>query len=138
MKLTTVTLYDVKDLGEVSGVSIYGVGLFTAVCYLICSLIGKSSVFVGRKLERAKEKALEEMKLYAQEMGADGVMNLHYQLSGLSVMVYGSAFQYLDTDLDAPIEDGVPEIAAEAEVPALEEAAEAAAEEAAEETGEEA
>ncbi len=115
MKLTTVTLYDVKDLGEVSGVCIYGVGLFTAVCYLICSLIGKSSVFVGRKLDRAKAKAAEEMKLYAQEMGADGVMDLRYQLSGLSVMVYGTAFQYLDTEADVPAEEAAP---------ALEEAAE--------------
>ena len=123
MKLTTVTLYDVKDLGEVSGVCIYGVGLFSAVCFLICSLIGKSSVFVGRKLERAKAKALEEMKIYAQEMGADGVMNLHYQLSGLSVMVYGSAFQYLDTEAELPAED-----AAGTELPVPEEAEEAAPE----------
>ncbi|MBQ7598631.1 MAG: heavy metal-binding domain-containing protein [Clostridia bacterium] len=109
MKLTTVTLYDVKDLGEVSGVCIYGMGLFTCICYLICQIIGKSSVFVGRKLDRAKAKAIEEMKLYAQEMGADGVMNLHYQLSGLSVMVYGSAFQYLDSEAAAPAtEDAAP------------------------------
>ena len=128
MKLTTLTLYDVKDLGEVSGVCIYGVGLLSALCYLVCSLIGKNAIFVGRKLERAKEKALEEMKLYAQEMGADGVMDMRYQLSGLSVMAYGTAFQYLDTDADQPAE-----LPAADEVPALKEAAEEAGEEADEE-----
>ena len=108
MKLTTVTLYDVKDLGEVSGVCIYGMGLFTCICYLICQIIGKSSVFVGRKIDRA------EMKIYAQEMGADGVMNLRYQLSGLSVMVYGSAFQYLDTEVPAVDEAPAEDVPAEA------------------------
>ena len=105
MKLTTVTLYDVKDLGEVSGVCIYGIGLFSALCYLLCSIIGKNSIFVGRKLERAKDKAVKEMTFYAQELGADGVMNLTYQLSGLSVMVYGTAFQYLDSDVQEPTLD---------------------------------
>ena len=124
MKLTTVTLYDVKDLGEVSGVCIYGVGLFSAVCFLLCSVLGKSMIFVGRKLERAKAKALEEMKLYAQEMGADGVMNLRYQLSGLSVLVYGSAFQYLDAGTDAAPGEDAPETDAQ-DAPADEPAADA-------------
>ena len=94
MKLTTVTLDYVNDLGEVSGVCVYGVGLITSLFYGICTLFGKSSVFLGRKLDRAKEKATEEMKLYAEERGADGVMNIRYQLSGLTVLVYGTAYSY--------------------------------------------
>ncbi len=121
MKLTTVTLYDVKDLGEVSGVCIYGMGLLTAICWMICQIFGKSSIFVGRKLERAKEKALEEMKLYAQELGADGVMHLRYQLSGRSVLVYGSAFQYLDSEAEEAPAEETPEAVLE-DAPAAAEA----------------
>ena len=45
---------------------------------------------------------------------ADGVMNLRYQLSGLSVMVYGSAFQYLDTEVPAVDEAPAEDVPAEA------------------------
>lgn len=135
MKLTTVTLDYVTDLGEVSGVCVYGVGLLTSLFYCICSLIGKSSVFLGRKLERAKEKAVEEMKVYAQEKHADGVMNIRYQMSGLSVMVYGTAFSYA---ADAPL-DELPPAEPELSIPEKAEAAiEKLQKEAAEEAAQEA
>lgn len=93
MKITTVRPDNVIDCGEVSAVSAYGIGFFTGLLFSFANLLGIHSGFLSKKITHAKDRARNDMIAQATALQADGVMDVKYQLSGLSVLAYGTAFR---------------------------------------------
>ena len=93
MFYTTKTVDNVINLGIVEGDSCYGIGFITAICYSFCMLLGWPSESMRKKLELSKAKALNDMFARAREKGAIGIMEVSYQVTGLNVFVYGTAYK---------------------------------------------
>lgn len=94
MKFTTVKLDNVVDVGVVTGASVYGPGLITAIAYTFSSILGISSKMMENKINYAKSDAMKKLSAQAAEAKADGVMDIRYQFSFLTVFVSGTAFRY--------------------------------------------
>ncbi len=99
MKLSTTTFNDVTECGLVSSSCVYGIGLITYIVYSFCCLFGCSSKMMSDKIDMAKMDATSDIKRQAREMNADGIMGLRYQISFLSVLVYGTAFKYNNEEI---------------------------------------
>ena len=106
MKLSTVARNDVQILGEVSGVSVYGIGIITSIVYSFCAFFGLECRLYAKKIAKAKESAKAEMTVAARGIGADGVMGVSCQLSLLSVLVYGTAYRETSAAAEG---EGLPE-----------------------------
>lgn len=103
MRLTTTKIDNVTDCGIVSASSFYGIGFLTSIVYSFCSLFGCNSEMLSAKVDAAKKEATESIVYQAQKSGADGIMDVKYELSLLCVMAYGTAYKY-------NVEDELPEI----------------------------
>ena len=55
------------------------------------------------KIEAAKNKALDKMKMKAMKEKADGIMGVSFDISGFSVLVSGTAYRFVP-------EEEIPEI----------------------------
>ena len=45
------------------------------------------------KLDKAEDKATEYLRLYAKDIGADGVMDVRCQIDGLTFFICGTAYK---------------------------------------------
>ncbi len=107
MKISTVKIDNVKDLGMVNSVSVYGIGIITSFIYSLFSFLGMQSTFMTNKMAKVINSATDSLKSSAAQIGADGVMNVQYQMTMLCVMAYGTAFKY---DTETATEDELPEL----------------------------
>lgn len=110
MKLTTSTLDNVSEIELITATSTYGIGFITGIVFSFCHLLGWECKRFNRKVESAKESAKAKLIAEAEKLAADGVMNVRFQLSGLSVFVYGTAFKLGSPDIDKVQNDDLPEI----------------------------
>lgn len=79
------------NLGLVSSQATRGLGLWTAICLGFANFFGTKCNHYAWKIEKAKEEALEDIILEAREKGADGIIELRFAVSGLSVVAFGTA-----------------------------------------------
>ena len=93
IKITYSTVDNVKELGLISASSTWGIGLIGLISLLFCHLCGIECHDVNLKIERAKRKAESELVEEAKMFHANGIMNVHYELSGTTVLVYGVAYK---------------------------------------------
>ena len=85
---------EVEKSAQISAVSNVGVGLWTNICFSLCQIFGKKSVAYQKKMNKIKADALEQLLGQAKGMGADTVTDIHYALSGLTVVASGTAVFY--------------------------------------------
>lgn len=71
----------------------YGAGFLTTIVKAFCELFGTKCDMYTNKLDKAEDKATEYLKLYAKDIGADGVMDVRCQIDGLTFFICGTAYK---------------------------------------------
>lgn len=94
MNITKTKLDNVTEIKTVEATSHYGTGLLTAIVTSFIELFGCYNEMYVNKIEKAKEDAKQRLINKAKELNADGIMDYSIELSGKTVIVYGTAFKY--------------------------------------------
>lgn len=89
----TYTVKNVTSIRTLTASVTYGTGLLTAIAMTFCNLFGIKCNMYNKKLRRAEADAMGELIEQAKLVGADGVMNIHCQIDGLTFLVYGTAYK---------------------------------------------
>lgn len=115
MEITISKLENVKEIKTISAISVFGIGFLTLIISCFVELFGIENKRLVEKIEKAKERTIQSLILQAEATpNADGIMNLSFQMSGKSVLAYGTVFQnYKDAGVgssDSNIADEIPEI----------------------------
>ena len=71
----------------------YGTGIITAIVKSFCDFFGIKCDMYTNKLDKAEDKATEYLKLYAEDIGADGIMDVRCQIDGLTFFICGTAYK---------------------------------------------
>ena len=93
MKLSYTTIPCVTPVKMVSATSSYGIGLWTYIVTSFCHLFGVECSLYNKKVEKAKLAATNVLIQKATAAEADGIMQIQYQLSGLTILMYGIAYK---------------------------------------------
>ena len=93
MKFYSIVVPNVIPVQLVTAKATYGIGFLTAFVSGFCSLFGIPNTMFAGKLKKAEVLAMEELEEKAQSLGADGVMDVHCQIDGLSFLVCGTAYK---------------------------------------------
>ena len=93
MNLYTNTLENVTPIKMLTATATYGTGLLTSIALFFCSLCGIECKMYTNKLDKAEDTATEYLKLYAKDLGADGIMDVRCQIDGLTFFICGTAFK---------------------------------------------
>ena len=94
MFITVSKRDNVTELGTVSAISTFGTGFLTSFVSYFIELVGIENTMLANKMEKAKERALQSLIWQANAIpGANGIMNLSFQLSGKAVLAYGTVFR---------------------------------------------
>ena len=93
MKLYTNTLQNVTPIKMLTATATYGIGGLTAIVLFFCNLFGIKCDMYTNKLDKAEDEATEYLKLYAKNIGADGVMDVRCQIDGLTFFICGTAYK---------------------------------------------
>lgn len=93
MKLYTSTLPNVTPIKMLTSSATYGMGFFTAIVKAFCELFGMKCDMYTNKLDKAEDAATNYLKRYAQDIGADGVMEVRCQVDGLTFFICGTAYK---------------------------------------------
>lgn len=93
MNITASQLSGVTELKMISATSTYGIGFLTSIGKFFCDLLGIECEMYNNKVEMAKSAAAERLMDKALYNSADGIMNVNFQVTGLTVMVYGTAYK---------------------------------------------
>lgn len=93
MKMSNVKVENVEPIGIVNASSVYGIGILRAIFYSISSILGIQSNVMTEQTQNAINSATQSLEESAKLLKADGVMNIRYQMSYLSVMAYGTAYK---------------------------------------------
>ena len=92
--LTSANLSDVDELVHISSCAHCRFGFLATLSEFFGGLFGSENVFLSAKIEETRKIAVERLISRAQQIQADGVMNLRYELSGhTTVLVYGTAYR---------------------------------------------
>ena len=93
MKLYTNTLENVTPIKMLTATATYGKGFLTSIVKVFCELFGTKCDMYTNKLDKAEDKATEYLKLYAKDIGADGIMDVRCQIDGLTFFICGTAYK---------------------------------------------
>ena len=96
MKIYTCTIANAVPLEYVSERSSYGLGFGSAFVGFFCELFGMRNGPYSKKMQKAEACAIEALQERAQRIGADGVMDVRCETNRLCVMVYGTAFRFVN------------------------------------------
>ena len=78
-------------LGLVNSQATRGLGFWTAICLGFANFFGTKCNHYAWKIEKAKKEVLDDIIEEAKEKGADGIVDIRFAISGLSVIVSGTA-----------------------------------------------
>lgn len=110
MEITISKLENVKELKQISAVSVFGTGFLTAIVSSFIELFGIENKMLIKKIEKARESAMQSLISQAKAIPyAEGIMNLTFQMSGKSVLAYGTVFQNFK-DVASSSQNAVDEI----------------------------
>ena len=93
MKISFSLIDDVNHIKMLTSNATYGVGFFTAISLWFCNIFGIQCEMYDKKIEMAKNTAIETMVMKATKLGATGIMDVKFQISGTTVFVYGIAYK---------------------------------------------
>ncbi len=96
MNITTSQLENVKELKTITAVSTFGTGFLTSFVSYFIELFGIENNMLAEKIVKAKESAIQKLVLKANSIKADGIMNLRFEFSKMTVMAYGTAYGLCD------------------------------------------
>ena len=82
-------------LGAVSSQASQGIGLWTSICLGFANIFGTACKHYAWKIEKAKEEALNKLIQEAEGFDADGIIDLRYAISGLSIVASGTAVKQI-------------------------------------------
>ena len=98
MQIYTIYLPNVIPIKAITAKATYGIGFLTAFVGGFCSFFGIPNNMYTKKLNKAEALAMDDFKKVAKSTGADGVMDVRYQIDGLSFMVCGTAYKWSDEE----------------------------------------
>lgn len=101
MELYSITLPNVIPLQLVTARATYGMGLLTSFIGGICQVFGVPNNMYAKKLAKAENLALDLLESEAKDLNADGIMDIHCHIDGLSFFVSGTAYK-LSSSRKAP------------------------------------
>lgn len=93
MELSYTSIPDVTPIKMISATSTYGIGLLTSIAMFFCNIFGLECTAYNNKIGKAKISATDELINKAKYAKADGIMQIQYQVSGLTVFMYGIAYK---------------------------------------------
>ncbi len=93
MRLSYITVPNAAAMKMLTASATFGTGFGTSFLMAFCNLFGTECRRYGMKLDKAKNSAVTKLIEKATAAGADGVMNIQYQIHGLTVFVYGVAYK---------------------------------------------
>lgn len=93
MNLSITKIENAQELKVVTANATYGVGLITAIAKSLCDVFGLECKMYDKKIEKAKASAAKKMIMKAAEAGADGVMNINFQMYATTIFVSGTAYK---------------------------------------------
>ncbi|MGO9332489.1 MAG: YbjQ family protein [Acidimicrobiales bacterium] len=82
--------------GDVSGVSVRTWHIFSALCIMVRAIIGGEVKSRTKRLVKARAQAMARMTQEAERLGANAVVGLNVQVSGISVYATGTAVRVRD------------------------------------------
>ena len=93
MNFTCALLDNVKHIKMLTATATYGIGLLTAIVNGFCQLFGIQCKMYDKKIEKAKNAAVNQLLEKATAAGASGVMGINFQVYGTTVFMYGIAYK---------------------------------------------
>ena len=93
MKLYTVTLSNVTPIKMLTASATYGTGFMASLALYCSNLFGTKCDRYTNKLDQAEDMATEYLRRYAEDIGADGVMDVRCQIEGLTFFICGTAYK---------------------------------------------
>lgn len=81
----------VEVKGDVSGVSVRTFHVFSLLCILGRSFVGGEVKSLTKRLVASRAQAMDRMSKEAEKLGANAIVGLNVQVSGLSVYATGTA-----------------------------------------------
>ena len=93
MKLSFDHIDNVEHIKMLSSSSTYGVGLLTYIVYGFCNIFGVECEMYDKKIEKAKSSAVLKLISKASAIGATGIMDVKFQIHGITVFMYGIAYK---------------------------------------------
>lgn len=93
MTITVSQLENKTEIKTLTATVSFGMGLITAIVYSFCMLFGLECAMLSHKIDKAKNAASQLILDKAKSIGADGVMNVRFVISGLTVLMYGTAYK---------------------------------------------
>ena len=92
MNFTCALLDNVKHIKMLTANATYGIGLLTAIVSGFCQLFGIQCKMYDKKIEKAKNAAVNQLLEKATAAGASGVMGITFQVYGTTVFMCGIAY----------------------------------------------
>lgn len=92
MNISFSHIDNVKHIKMLSASSTYGVGFFTSISVGFCNIFGLECKMYGKKIEKAKSSAACKLIEKAAAIGAMGIMDVQFQITGTTVFMYGIAY----------------------------------------------
>lgn len=92
MNFSTSAVSGAKTIKVLSASVTFGIGLLTMIVLGLCTVAGCQCKMYDRKIEKAKIAAIGVLIDKATAAGADGIMNITFQVFGTTVFVYGDAY----------------------------------------------
>ncbi len=86
----------VEIKGDVSGVSVRTWHIFSAFCIAGRAIVGGEVKSRTKRLLKARAQAMERMSQEAEKRGANAIVGLNVQVSGISVYATGTAIRLRD------------------------------------------
>lgn len=93
MNVFTSSIPNAVPVKMVSERSTYGTGFLTLFVSGFCEFFGIPNGLYSKKMMKAEERAVRSLTNQATMLGADGVMDVRYEIHGLSILVYGTAYK---------------------------------------------
>lgn len=109
MNITTSQLENVKELKSITAISSYGTGLLTSFISFFIEIFGIENKMLAKKVVKAKDGAIQSLIKQAESTkNGEGIMNLRFELSNLTVFAYGTV--YSSNICETSEFDSIPEI----------------------------
>ena len=116
MNLSCQSVPNAAPIEIVSASATFGVGLLTGFVYGLSNFFGTECKMYAKKVTKATDSATKKLVKAATKLNAAGIMDVRYEVHGMSVFVYGTAYAAAPAAPAAPVAPAAP--AAPAAAPA--------------------
>ena len=93
MRITSSYLSSVNEIKLLTSTTTQGIGLLTFIVLGFCNLFGVECNMYNNKIEAAKNASATKIIEKAKQLDATGIMNIRFQITGLTVFMSGIAYK---------------------------------------------